>query len=109
MRYYSTANRNYNVSLKDAVLMGLPPDNGLFMPESIPLLKKGITKGEQPLSLSEIAFEISSLFLKGDLPLNVIHDVVNGSITFDAPLVRITDNRYVLELFHGPTLAFKDF
>jgi len=109
MRYYSTKNKSTYYSLRDAVLKGLPEDNGLFMPEYIPKFTGDFLNGLQHFSLKEIALEISRLFLMDDLSMSTIEDVVSKSITFDAPLKKLDDSNYVLELFHGPTLAFKDF
>lgn len=109
MRYYSTKNKSSYYSLRDAVLKGLPDDNGLFMPEYIPKLPEDFIKGLSQFSLSDIALEISRQFLTDDLPPAVILEIVEKSITFDAPLRKLDDRKYVLELFHGPTLAFKDF
>jgi threonine synthase len=109
MRYYSTKNKSTPYSLKEAVLKGLPDDNGLFMPEYIPKFTRDFLYGLQNFSLKEIALEISRLFLLEDLSMSTIEDIVVNSITFDAPLKKLDDKKYVLELFHGPTLAFKDF
>ena len=109
MRYYSTKNKSTYFSLREAVLKGLPDDNGLFMPEYIPVLPRDFLNDLPRFSLSEIALEISRQFFADDLPPSVIVDLVEKSITFDAPLKKLDDKKYVLELFHGPTLAFKDF
>lgn len=104
MRYYSTKQKSGLVSLREAVLKGLPSDNGLFMPERIPELKVG--PGQ---SLSDIACLAAEKFLEGDLPGEVIAQIAREAINFEAPLVQLADDLHVLELFHGPTLAFKDF
>jgi len=109
MRYYSTKNKSAYFSLKDAVLKGLPDDNGLFMPEYIPVLPQDFLNSLSQFTLSDIALEISRQFLQEDLPSQVIVEIVEQSMTFDAPLRKLDDKTFVLELFHGPTLAFKDF
>lgn len=109
MRYYSTKNKSVHYSLREAVLKGLPDDNGLFMPEYIPVLSQNFRNELFHFSLSDIALEISKQFFSDDLPPSVIVEMVEKSITFDAPLRQLDDKKYVLELFHGPTLAFKDF
>ncbi len=109
MRYYSTKNKSAFYSLQEAVLKGLPDDNGLFMPEYIPKLPQSFLNDLSQFSLSEIALEISRQFFADDLPQSIILEIIEKSITFDAPLRKIDDRKFVLELFHGPTLAFKDF
>lgn len=104
MRYYSTKQKSGLVSLREAVLKGLPADNGLFMPERIPGLP---TSPDQ--SLADIACLAAEQFLKGDLPGEVIVQITREAIDFEAPLVQLADDLHILELFHGPTLAFKDF
>ncbi|MFZ2897423.1 MAG: threonine synthase [Saprospiraceae bacterium] len=104
MRYYSTKQKSGLVSLREAVLQGLPSDNGLFMPERIPKLK--VSPGQ---SLADIAFLAAEQFLEGDLPGEVIDQIAREAIDFEAPLVRLAGDLHILELFHGPTLAFKDF
>ena len=109
MKYYSTNNTNHKVSLKEAVLNGLAPDNGLYMPERIPVLQPAFFSSLNKKSFIEIAFEIANAFLEGDIPKEKIKSIIAHTITFDAPLLEIEKNVWALELFHGPTLAFKDF
>ncbi|MCB9285593.1 MAG: threonine synthase [Lewinellaceae bacterium] len=109
MRYYSTKNKNHLASLQEAVLRGLPPDNGLYMPEHIPAFSSGEVQAMASWALTDIAFHAAKKFLAGDVPEEVIGSIVRKAIHFDAPLVSLTDNLHILELFHGPTLAFKDF
>ena len=109
MNYYSTNNKNHKVSLKEAVLQGLAPDNGLYMPEHIPQLPQGFFDTLHTKSFQEIAFEVANAFLKDDVPIDELKRIIEHTISFDAPLIQLEKNIFALELFHGPTLAFKDF
>jgi threonine synthase len=109
MKYYSTSNRKLEVGLREAVIQGLAPDGGLFMPERIPVLPDSFFVALPQISFQEIGYEVANLFLKGDVPDADIHRIVNHTLQFDAPLVQVHDHIHSLELFHGPTLAFKDF
>ena len=109
MLYYSTAGKVEPVSFKEAVLAGLPIDNGLFMPENIPTLSKDYIDTIRSKSLKEISFDISSLYLNDDISQSDLDRIISDAINFEAPLVSIDKGIGILELFHGPTLAFKDF
>jgi threonine synthase len=109
MKFYSTKDKNYLVSLKEAVLKGLPPDNGLYMPQQIPCLSQKFFNQLGHLSLQEIALEVANAFFGDDLDPVDLRWIVDDAINFDAPLKQIHDNVFSLELFHGPTMAFKDF
>jgi threonine synthase len=109
MKFYSTKNANEAYSLRDAVLMGLPDDKGLFLPEEIPSLPDSFYHSLKGRTLAEISVDVATSFLKDDVPAEAILGIVSDAIHFDAPLVTIEKNTAVLELFHGPTLAFKDF
>jgi len=109
MKYYSTNNKNLKVSLRDAVIQGLAPDNGLYMPEHIPTLPNSFFESLHSLSLKDIALHAAKNLLGEDLPNEELNKIIDHTIQFDAPLVKIEDDIYTLELFHGPTLAFKDF
>ncbi len=109
MKFYSTNNTNHRVSLRDAVLRGLAPDNGLYMPESIPTFPPEFFFHIHALSFPEIALAIAKQFVGEDIPESEIKKIVEHTVSFDAPLVEIEQNIFALELFHGPTLAFKDF
>ncbi len=108
MKFYSTNNKSLKVSFRDAVLKGLGDDNGLFMPEEIPLLDRGFIDSIRLLTPEEISFEIANAFLRNDIPTERLQQIVKEAINFRIPLVNVHDNIYSLELFHGPTLAFKD-
>lgn len=109
MNYYSTNNKNIRVSLKEAVVQGLAPDSGLYMPEVIPTLSNDFFKSLQKKTFKQIALEVTENLIGNDLPKKDLERIVEHTIQFEAPLVEIEKNIYALELFHGPTLAFKDF
>lgn len=109
MRYYSTNNRSHIVSLQEAVTHGLAPDNGLYMPERIPTLARGFFDRLGELSFPELAFQVLEPILGEDIPSAELRRMVAHTVQFDTPLVPIEQDVYSLELFHGPTLAFKDF
>jgi threonine synthase len=109
MNYYSTNNKNLKVSFKDAVLKGLAEDGGLFMPESIPVLAKDFINKLETFSFQQIAFTIAKNFIGDEIDYNQLEKIIYDAINFDAPIVRLNENLFILELFHGPTLAFKDF
>ncbi len=109
MQLYSTKNQSALVSLKEAVLKGLPADNGLYMPAVIPKLPEAFIKNLPNYSFQEIAFEICQNLFQGAIPKGDLRQIVDNAINFPAPVVKLDDRKYVLELFHGPSLAFKDF
>ena len=108
MNYYSTNCRTSDVTLEEAVVKGLAADKGLFMPRAISLLPAKFFREIEKLSLQEIAFEVATAFFGEDLPSDILRSMVDDTLNFDIPLVKVTDRIYSLELFHGPTLAFKD-
>ena len=109
MLLYSTKNANQQASLEEAVFHSLPPDNGLYMPTVIPKVSAAFLDSIDKLSFNEIAVEISKTLLGDDISTNDINDMVSKAFNFDAPVVPIEENTSVLELFHGPSMAFKDF
>ena len=109
MKLYSTKNKAKFVSLKEAVIKGLPEDNGLFMPQMIPTLSPSFIEELPKLSFIEIAFELAKTLIQGAIPDRDLLKIVERALTFPAPLVKLDDQKYILELFHGPSLAFKDF
>ncbi|HUI08853.1 MAG TPA: threonine synthase [Bacteroidota bacterium] len=109
MRFCSTQERRLSVSFADAVRRGVPDDGGLFMPADIPAVPRNVLDSMARLTFREIALEICRLFLGGELPPAAIDEIVTGAFTFDAPVRRLDRQTAVLELFHGPTFAFKDF
>ncbi len=108
MNYFSTNGTVESVSFKEAIFRGLPADNGLYMPELIPQLPSSFFDGISELSLSEIGFEVIRPFVDGEILDKELKKIVDDVLNFDIPLVKIKENVYSLELFHGPTLAFKD-
>lgn len=109
MKFYSTNHQTKDASLKEAVLSGLAPDGGLFMPENIPVLPKDFFETLNLMTFREIAFEVVQPFLAADVPEFALKKMIEDAFNFDVPLVQLEENIFVLELFHGPTLAFKDF
>lgn len=109
MKFYSTKNRKLQMPLRQAILKGLAKDGGLFMPERIPYLSSQFFKDSVDLSFQEISFEALKPYFNGDIPLNILEKIINDVFNFDVPLINLHDKLYALELFHGPTLAFKDF
>ena len=109
MKFYSTNHKNNLVDFEQAVFQSLPPDNGLYMPADIPRLAESMLSGLSALSFQDIAFEVSRLLIGDSIPEEVLRDIVTGAINFPAPVVKLSPEAYVLELFHGPSMAFKDF
>ena len=108
MIYYSLNKNSENTSFKDAVVKGLAPDKGLYFPKSITPLPKSFFDNIDNLSYSEIAFEAIKQFVSPEIPEDVLKTIVEETLSFDFPVVQLNDNISTLELFHGPTMAFKD-
>lgn len=108
MKYYSTNKKAPDVSLKEAVIKGLAPDNGLYMPERIEKFEPAFFEQIHKLTFQEIAFEVALKFFGDDVEHESLKHIVYDTLQFDCPVVQVSDNIYSLELFHGPTLAFKD-
>jgi len=109
MKFYSTNSPAVQVPFKEAVFNSLPQDKGLYMPVSIPKLNPEFLTNLAKYSFPEIAFEVARTMLGDAIPENDLKAIVEDAINFDAPVVKLEENVYVLELFHGPSLAFKDF
>lgn len=109
MIFYSTNNPKHQVSLEEAVLRGLAPDNGLYMPAEITPLPPSFFNEIRNQSFSDLSFAVARHLLRGELPDDQLHHIVSHTVQFDAPLVEIEPGIFSLELFHGPTMAFKDF
>ena len=108
MRYYSTNGKTKMVDLREAVVKGLAADNGLFMPERIAALPTTFYEQIDKLSFQDIAFTVAQAFFGEDVGADALRTIVNETLAFDCPVVPVQANCYALELFHGPTLAFKD-
>lgn len=109
MKLYSTNNTLSEVSFKDAVFNSMPQDKGLYMPYSIPRLDDEFINNLDKYTLPEIAFKVAQNLLGDSIPEADLKALIEDAINFPAPIVKLQDNVYVLELFHGPSLAFKDF
>ncbi|MEI8272642.1 MAG: threonine synthase [Paludibacter sp.] len=108
MKYYSTNKKVSGVSLQDAVVKGLAEDKGLFMPDLIKILPQSFFDTIETLSFQEMAYTVADAFFGEDVESDALKKIVYETLNFDVPLVHINDNIYSLELYHGPTLAFKD-
>ncbi len=107
-KYYSSRDQDKNlVSFEDALLKGLAPDGGLYLPEFIPQIDPATWK--YAASIADIGVNVLYEWLKDEISLNDLEDIVRDALNFSVPTVKLKDNLYVLELFHGPTLSFKDF
>lgn len=109
MNYQSTCNASHRVPLKEAVLRSLPPDNGLYMPERMPRLEAEFWREWRGMPFADIGFAVARAFFGEDVPDAALREIVGGTLSFDAPVVTMAPGDHLLELFHGPTLAFKDF
>ncbi|WP_028909114.1 threonine synthase [Prevotella sp. AGR2160] len=108
MKYYSTNKKAPLATLHEAVVKGLAPDRGLYIPEVIKPLPQSFFEHIEDMSFQEIAFEVAKSFFGEDVEENALKKIVYDTLSFDVPAVKVEDNIYALELFHGPTLAFKD-
>ena len=108
MLYHSTHKKVFGVSLQDAVVKGLADDKGLFMPDQIKQLPHSFFETIDTLSFQEIAHVVADAFFGEDVDANSLKRIVKEALDFDIPLVQVDESCYSLELFHGPTLAFKD-
>jgi len=108
MLYHSTSNHQHTARLEQVVIKGLAPDGGLYVPDALPHLPKAFLRNMSAMTLQEMAYAIAAYTLNGDVPTDVLHDIVFDTFNFPIPLVQTSSGNYVLELFHGPTMAFKD-
>ncbi len=109
MQLYSTKNPSTRVSFKEAVFNSMPQDKGLYMPVNIPRLDDKFLNNLDNYSLPEIAFHVAKILIGDDIPDTDLRAIINDAVSFLAPVVKLEENVYVLELWHGPSLAFKDF
>ena len=108
MKYYSTNGKAPIADLRKAVVKGLAEDRGLYMPQEIKKLPKAFFDDIQDMKFQDIAYNVASAFFGEDVDLDALQDIVYDTLQFDCPVAKVKDNIYSLELFHGPTLAFKD-
>ena len=108
MKYYSTNGKAPLADLEKAVVKGLAEDRGLYMPENIYKLPQAFFDNIQDMSFQDIAYNVAVSFFGDDVDPDGLQDLVYDTLSFDCPIVKVEDNIYTLELFHGPTLAFKD-
>lgn len=108
MKYYSTNGKAPVADLQKAVVKGLAEDRGLYMPEEIYTLPKAFVNDMPGMKFQDIAYNVAQNFFGDDVDGDALQDIVYDTLSFDCPVVKVTENIYALELFHGPTLAFKD-
>ena len=108
MKYYSTNQQAPQASLSEAVVRGLATDRGLYMPERIKPLPQEFFDGIEKMTFQEIAYHVADAFFGEDIPADDLRHIVYDTLAFDAPVVHVDGNIHSLELYHGPTLAFKD-
>lgn len=108
MNYYSLHHKSPKVSFRDAVVNGIAPDRGLYFPENIELLSQDFFNHIEYFTNEEIAYEVIKQFVGDEIPTERLKQIIKETIDFDFPVVPITNNISSLELFHGPTMAFKD-
>src|SRR5574344_1957238 len=108
MKYYSTNHNAPSATLKEAVVKGLAPDRGLYMPEKLNVLPKEFFDEITKMSFQEMSYRVAQAFFGEDIPAEDLKKIVYETLNFETPVVHVNDNIYSLELFHGPTLAFKD-
>lgn len=106
MKYYSTEKRSEKVSFKEALLQGLAPDRGLYMPDNFPKIDDALLETKD---FKELSFKLATLLIDGEIPAIDLKKITDDAFNFPVPVKNIRDNIYALELYHGPTAAFKDF
>ena len=109
MKLYSTRDPGHEVDLREAVLRGLPPDNGLYMPRDLHRLEPIFLQRMAEYDFPDVAYQVAKAIIGDGLPDAELREIVYDSITFPAPLLKLNREMFILELFHGPSLAFKDF
>ncbi len=109
MELYSTRDKNQRYTLREALLLGLARDGGLLMPTEIRVLDDDFIKTLPDRSFPEISYRVAHTLIGDSIPENDLQEIISGSISFPAPLIKLSSDQAILELFHGPSLAFKDF
>ncbi|KAA0990630.1 threonine synthase [Dyadobacter aurulentus] len=109
MKFYSTKTESVKASLEEAIFNSLPKDNGLYMPESFPKISEDFLADIENRSFKEIAVEVANTLFEGEITRSELENMIDTAYDFNAPVVQIAPDDYVLELFHGPSMAFKDF
>jgi len=109
MELYSTNNPALRTNFRHALFQGLPPDNGLYMPAQLPRMPEHWVKQLPTLPFQEIAFQLACAFIGDEIPKDALRHILQQALTFPAPVATLDDQTGILELFHGPSLAFKDF
>src|SRR6188474_897303 len=108
MKYYSTNKKSPKVNFKEAAIKGQAPDKGLYFPERIPTVERNLIDNIENLSNEEIAFRVIKPYVDDSIDDEHLFQIVTETVSFSIPLVPVNDRISSLELFHGPTLAFKD-
>ena len=108
MLYYSLNKQAPKVDFKEATINGQAPDKGLYFPDHIPLLPEDFISDIVSYSDEEVALQVIQPYVGDTIPAKELHEIISDTISFDFPLVKVDENKYSLELYHGPTLAFKD-
>lgn len=108
MKYYSLNNKQHEVSFQEAVVNGLAPDRGLYFPKELQPLSNSFFDTIETLSNEEIAFQVIEQFVGEEIPKEELKKIISETLSFNFPLVQVEENIYSLELYHGPTMAFKD-
>lgn len=108
MKYFSTNHSSPVVSFREATIKGQAPDKGLYFPETIPSIPADLIKNIKQFSKEEIAYRVIAPYVGEAIPKNDLQQIVSDTVNFDIPLVKIKEDIFSLELYHGPTLAFKD-
>lgn len=107
MKFISTRDASFSASFQDALLQGLAPDGGLYIPSQLPLLTADLLQNAKNMELLSIGETIINNFLP-EIPQNILRDIISKTLNFPIPLIHLENNLFLLEVFHGPTLAFKD-
>ena len=108
MKYYSLNNPNLKVSFKEAAITGIAPDKGLYFPESLPQLDRSFFENIEEYTKEEIAYQAIHPFIGDEIPESVLRNIISETLNFDFPIVEVQESIFALELYHGPTMAFKD-